>query len=329
MQVHFFFRKPNGIFFSIEELFTAIQKQLKNKICIADFTMPFESKGITKRFKNILFAWRFRGKINHITGDDNYLGLFLPRKSTILTIHDCGELDKHKGLKKFFLWLFWFYLPVKRLRYITVISETTKRRLLKYVKTNPEKIIVIPNCLIGNFLPRLRPFNKIKPVILHIGITPNKNIERLAAALENISCKLKIIGKPTEEQKETLNSFNIEFEYKENLTREEIIQEYDNCDIVAFVSLLEGFGLPIIEGQAMLKPVITSNISAMPETAGLGACFVDPYNITDIRNAFLKIINDDEYRMDIVKLGIINTNRFKPELVADKYLELYTYVNLN
>lgn len=323
MRVHFFSRKPNGVFFSIEELFSAIQKELPDKVCYKNFTMPFESEGLFKRIKNVLFAWRSRGTINHITGDIHYLGIFLPYRNTILTIHDCGELDKHKGLKKLFLWLFWFYLPVKRLKYITVISEATKQHLLKYVKTNAEKVIVIPNCLIGDFSPISKSFNQDRPIILQVGITPNKNIERLAAASENISCTLRIIGKPSDEQQKVLHKYNIDFTYLTNLTREEIIREYANCDIVAFVSLIEGFGLPIIEGQAMMKPVITSNIGVMPETAGSGACFVDPYDISDIQKGLLKIINDDDYRENIVKEGKLNCNRFSPKHITEKYMQLY------
>ena len=327
MKVHFFSRKSNNIFFSIEELFGTIQRGLLGKIDFENFFMPFDNKGLTNRFKNILFAQRSKGNINHITGDINYLGIFLPRRNTILTIHDCGELDKLKGPKRLFLWLFWFYLPVKKLKHITVISQTTKQHLLSYVKVNPDKILVIPNCLIGNYKPSQKNFNKDKPLILQIGITPNKNIERLAAALQNIPCTVKIIGKPSLEQQNALHKHNIDFEYLTGLTREEVIVEYDKCDIVSFVSLLEGFGLPIIEAQAMLKPVITSNLSAMPETAGDGACLVNPNDVNEIRAGILKIINDNEYRKDIVEKGFINQRRFNPEIVSKQYLELYKSIS--
>lgn len=323
MKVHFFSRKSNNIFFSIEELFGTIQRELQGKIDFENFYMPFHNNGLINRIKNILFAQRSKGNINHITGDINYLGIFLPRRNTILTIHDCGELDKLRGLKRLFLWLFWFYLPVKRLKYITVISQTTKQHLLSYVNVNPDKILVIPNCLIGNYKPSQKKFNNNKPLILQIGITPNKNIERLAEALENIPCIVKIIGKPSLEQQNALYKHNVDFEYLTELTRDEIIVEYDKCDIVAFVSLLEGFGLPIIEGQAMLKPVITSNLSAMPETAGDGACLVNPKDVNEIRKGILKIINNVEYRVGIVEKGFINQRRFNPEVVSKCYLELY------
>lgn len=326
ISVHFFTRKPNGFFFSIEELFETIQQNLSTKVFIENHVMPFASTGLIYRIKNIVFAKRVKGFINHITGDIHYIAIFLPRRSTILTIHDCGELEKHTGLRKLILWLFWFYLPVKKLKYVTTISEATKRDLLSYVKTDPDKIRVIPNCVIGNFKYSSAPFNAGKPTILQIGVTPNKNIERVAAALRGIPCLLKIIGTPSKEQIHALKTNGIEFTWQAGLTRLQIIDAYEACDFVVFVSLLEGFGLPIIEAQATGKPVITSNTSAMPETAGAGACLINPYSVDDIRSGILKIINNSAYREQLITSGLENSKRFSPQVVAEAYLKLYKQV---
>lgn len=323
MQVVFFNRKPNGIFFSIEELFETLQEELKGRIDFKKFNVPYESTGLVNRIRNVLFAGHSKGGINHITGDVHYIGIFLPRRNTVLTIHDCGELDKQRGLKKLFLWLFWFYIPVKRLRYITVISEETKLHLLRYVKTNPRKIRVIPNCLIGKYTISTKLFNSKKPTILQVGTTPNKNILRIAEALKGIPCILKIVGIPSQEQLEAFAKNKIEFQYVSALSRVAIIEEYSNCDFVLFASLLEGFGLPIIEAQASGKALITSNISPMCDTAGIGACLVNPYDVHDIRNTVLRIINDSIYREKIITAGIENYKIYQPATMAKKYLELY------
>lgn len=326
LEIQFFSRKKNPAFFSIEELFEAIQQRLAPHLAFQNHIMPYESTGIKNRWLNGLFAKEHKGEINHITGDIHYLALFLPRRNTILTIHDCGELDKMKGIKKFILWLFWFYLPVRRLQYITVISEATRTHLLRYVKTDPNKIVVIPNCLIGKYSISERPFNTEKPVILLVGITPNKNIERITAALQNIPCTLMVIGKLNEVQVGFLSRYQIEFRYKSGLTRQEVISEFAACDMLVFPSLLEGFGLPIIEAQASGKPVVTSNIDPMLSTAGGGACFVDPYSINDIRRGVLKVIRDENYRRYIIDRGIENSKRFDPDQVAKQYIEVYKEV---
>ena len=96
--------------------------------------------------------------------------------------------------------------------------------------------------------------------------------------------------------------------------------------MLVFVSTYEGFGLPILEAEATGRPVLTSNIMAMPEVAGDGACLVDPYNITAIRKGTLKVINDSSYRKELVQHGFENVKRFRPEKIAAQYVELYKQI---
>jgi glycosyltransferase involved in cell wall biosynthesis len=64
----------------------------------------------------------------------------------------------------------------------------------------------------------------------------------------------------------------------------------------------------------------------MPEIAGDGAVFIDPYNIQDIREAVIKIIDDKNLRAELIKKGLKNVQRFKPEVIAKQYAELYEKV---
>ena len=93
--------------------------------------------------------------------------------------------------------------------------------------------------------------------------------------------------------------------------------------MVVFVSTYEGFGLPILEGNAVGRPVITSNISSMPEVAGDAACLVNPFDEAEIRNGVLKVIKESSYRQELVAKGLINVKRFRPEEIAKQYAELY------
>ena len=115
----------------------------------------------------------------------------------------------------------------------------------------------------------------------------------------------------------------INFTNKFNLTREDIYTEYINCDIVAFISLHEGFGLPIIEANAIGRAVITSNLSSMPEVAKNAALLVDPYKIEEITAGLIKLIDDDGYRNDLINKGYQNAQNYTPNSIANKYKNLY------
>lgn len=327
--LRFFKRNPYEKMFSIEELFEVIQGKLRNYYATDTYILPKESKGVLKRLLNLIHAWKNRKDINHITGDVHYLGIVLPQRKTVLTIHDCGELRKKRGLQRFVLWLFWFYWPVKRLKYITVISEQTKSDLISYVNVKPEKIRVIYNCIIGNYLPKQKPFNSEKPRILQVGITANKNIPRIINSLIGLKCTLVILGKLPAEYVTLITSSAIEYEVYYNLSRSEVINLYRTCDLLLYPSTLEGFGLPIIEAQATGIPVVTSSVSSMPEVAGSGACFVDPYDTDSITSGVLKVIKDEEFRNDIVKKGFENVKRFDPDIIASQYRDLYEEILLS
>lgn len=324
--VHLFFRKGEN-YYSIEELFSEISIQLnKYGVRTRDIISPYLSFGFVNRVALVIHALKQKGDINHITGDINFLGIFLPRKNTILTIHDCGELENQRGIKKFILWFFWYFWPIKRLKYITAVSDATKKHLLTYVKVNPDKIRVIHNCLIGEYKIKNKRFNSVQPRILQIGTTKNKNFYRVVQALSGIRCTLVILGNIPETDLCLLKRSNILFENKYNLNRMDVQDLYTCCDLLLYPSLIEGFGLPIIEAQASGIPVVTSNLSSMPEVAGQAACFVNPYNTLEIRNAILKIINEEMYRDELIQKGFENLLRFTKEKIAMEYIDYYKEV---
>ena len=344
MKVVYLHRKPRQFGnFSIESYFEDIRSYIPS---IAEniepivYQSPFFSDGIMPRIKNILDAKKQTKKlesdINHITGDVHFLTMGLQPQKTILTVHDCAFLEQHdnsfKGkLKRQFLKTFWLDIPVKQARFITAVSEATKNEIVKHTGCNPEKIVVIPTTISPKFAEATqnynpKKFNTEKPVILQLGAAFNKNLERLFEALEGISCTLHIIAPLSEHHFELLKRHNIDYKHEDKVSFDELILAYKNCDLVSFVSTIEGFGMPIIEAQTLQKPVITSNVSSMPWVAGEEACLVNPYSVEQIRNGILKIINDEEYRNNLIEKGQENIKRFNPKTVARQYVELYQKV---
>ncbi|MCX8104710.1 MAG: glycosyltransferase family 4 protein [Ignavibacterium album] len=327
--VHFNRKKRKHANYSIEGFYKNIRAALADLIKIETVECPFESNGFFRRMFNCIYAAFKQKDINHVTGDVNYLNLFFRKSNNIVTILDCGLLDRLNGFKKFIAKLFWFTIPILRAKYIVAISQATKNEILKYVKCNPDKIKVIYVSVSPIFHRVDKEFNKKKPVILHIGTAPNKNLSGHIKALAGLNCKLAIIGKLSDNYMKELKENNIEYENFVDITDQEVFEQYKSCDVVLFASTYEGFGMPIVEANIVGRPVITSNILSMPEVAGDAALIVDPYNIQEIRNAILKIINDDAYRNNLIQKGFMNAERFKLSEIAADYLNIYkmTYNN--
>ena len=285
---------------------------------------PHPSRGFWPRLKNLWFARRHRGDINHITGDVHYLALALPPNNTILTVHDLGFLRHPNPIYRKILYWFWLKIPVRRVRVVTTISEATRQDILAWLPDcPPDKIKVIPNPVLPFFRPIPALFDDRRPTILLVGTKPNKNLPRQLAALENIPCRVKIIGERKPEAEALFRQFQLAHTWLEHLTQEELLQAYASSDLLLFASTLEGFGMPILEAQAVGRPVITSNGSSMPEVAGEGAYLVDPYDVGSIRDAVLRVIGDVAYREALVQKGLENAKRFEAGEVAGRYLKLY------
>lgn len=287
---------------------------------------PHPSQGLLNRVKNVIDARQHQGHVNHVTGDIHYITLGLKGSKTILTIHDVGFMKRGSWLKRQILRLFWLTWPVRKVALVTTISKESKKDILRYVRCPEDKIKIIPNFVSKRFQYTPKPFNSQQPTILHIGTKYNKNLPRLIEALKDIPCTLDIVGTLTDEQLQLLKKYQIKYKNSANISNQEMVDKYINCDLLAFVSLLEGFGLPIVEANATGRPVITSNISSMPEIAGEAAHLVNPFEVESIRSGILKLIEDKAYREQLIKKGLGNVERFKLEKIASEYLKVYQFI---
>ncbi len=328
IKVTFFHRKPRpGFSFSFENIFEIIRERLKNKIEASVITCSRFNDGFYSKFVNILEAPFRQQGVSHITGEIHFIDLLMKKRNVLLTIHDCGMLTRKKGIsRKIVKWLY-LSAPIRRARYITTVSEETKKEIIKFTGCPENKIKIIPCPVNPMFQAFPKEFNEEKPNILHIGTAYNKNLPRLSASLTGIQCHLTIVGKLSEALLDTLKRNNTEYTNVYNISSEELLQKYKECDIVSFVSTFEGFGLPILEGNAIERVVLTSNISSMPEVAGKAACLVDPFSIESIRHGIIKIINDREYRNELISEGRINRLRYEPDRIAGLYYNMYRMVS--
>lgn len=254
---------------------------------------------------------------------------------------------------------------------IVAVSENTKRDLISLYAVPEEKIEVIHEGISHpkgvadnrqwNSKSQINSKHQIsKPYFLFIGrIEARKNVARIVEAFDAFKKKcsmghtLVLAGKPgygyddIKSQIATANFQNdiVELGYVSEEEKYELLRNAEEC---IFPSLYEGFGLPVLEAQAIGVPVLTSNTSSLVEVAGRtlippssenvandgghvgntsrgdtgGAIFVDPMSVDDIARGIEKIALDSDFRSAIIKNGLKNVTRFSWETCAMEIAEL-------
>lgn len=320
-------KRPYGNF-SLEFMFNDVRERLGKECRFDKRISPFHSNGILGRLRIVRDVSRFHSGIavTHITGDINFAVMGTPRDTSILTILDCGFLNAKRFLKRTLLKLLWLNYPVYWSRTITTISEKARDEIVLFTGCDPKKVVVIPVAISEKFTSLRSDFNTQEPRILQIGTAENKNILRLVDAIQGIKCILCIVGKISPDLQSKLVENKIRYENFTELSLDEVVLQYNRSDLISFASTYEGFGMPIIEAQSVGRPVVTSNLSSMPEVAGDAACLVDPYDCDSIRTGILRVISDRVYRTGLIERGFENAKRFNPDVIASNYFDLYRRV---
>ena len=144
MKVVFFNRKQRAMGnFSLESYFKQIRQNLPVNIKASSIEMPFESNGLLKRLANAIYCIFNQGDVNHITGDIHYVGIFLSRSKTILTVLDCLTLHRTAGIKHEVLKWFWFTAPIRYATHVTAISAATKVDILNFIPSESKQVILL------------------------------------------------------------------------------------------------------------------------------------------------------------------------------------------
>ena len=283
------------------------------------------------------------------------LGPLFSKKPFIITLHDLMAItfpnffEGRKFLTKVFARLFFLIvvpITAKQCRMILTDSCKVKGEAINLLKLSSEKIKVIypgvdkrfkklKSKNLNGILPELNPNKK---TILYIGNTrPYKNLPRLLEAFGLLqkrkpeNYQLIIAGGEKRNLpllKRITIDLNIEKEvvFTGNLTDIEVVALMNAADVFVFPSLEEGFGLPPLEAMACGTPVVTSNVSSLPEVVGDAALLVDPENVEEIASAIEKVLTDEKMREELIRKGFERVKRFSWERTARDTLEIYKCV---
>ncbi len=311
------------------------------------FLTPLQLLEVIKRYKRsdlfILFAppWEIFDPLPEL-----YLFLslikygFLPRKKMIQTLHDyipyISSEDTAEGRRTLQLnEIFRKYFRTVPAKYVAV-SKSTKKDAMYYWGLPSDKIAVIYH---GSFITPKPPRTQFgsKKVLMVSDISPRKNQVRLIKAFELVyrnnsdsDVELIIVGKvriAVPEFEATLREIRsrnegIKITTYGYLPDSEVLSLYEHADAFVYPSLYEGFGLPVLEAMACGCPVITSNLSSLPEVVGDAGKLIDPYNVGELAQAMTTVLEDDELKREMSWRGVIQAQKFSWSIAANEWLSV-------
>jgi glycosyltransferase involved in cell wall biosynthesis len=270
---------------------------------------------------------------------------------SVVTIHDCIHLRFPQYLPNRVAYAYArasLWVATHRSHRVLTVSEASKRDILRYFRVPEKKIDVIYNAIDERFgqppaaeeIERVRERYQLDgPFILYAGnIKPHKNLERLIEAFHTLrrgggfdNVRLLIIGDEiskyaTLRRAVHRNKLHKYVRFFGFVPDETLASLYRLASVFVFPSLYEGFGLPPLEAMASGTPVITSNVSSLPEVVGDAALLIDPYEPDEIADAMRRVLTDATLRDQMRERGLARAREFSWDRSVRRVREIYDEV---
>lgn len=225
---------------------------------------------------------------------------------------------------------------------VLTVSQASVDDLIRHYRMPASKVHVTPN---GVYQPEPLPDEDVREFLGRLGVTrpyflyvgalhPRKNLPRVLESFARVRqvhprVNLAIVGPPSwgghHVLREVLRSADADqgVVFTGFLSDEDLQALYQGAHALVFASLYEGFGLPALEAMSHGTPVITSNVSALPEVVGDAAILVDPTSVESISRAMVQLLEDDALRQELGRRGKIRSRLFTWEATAAETLRVY------
>lgn len=281
----------------------------------------------------------------------NGIGLsFIPGLKTVVTIHDLIPYVMPETVGKGYLNKFLNEMPkiISSVSGILTVSEHSKKDIMKFFPNFPkDKIYVTPLAANKSFKPLIKErcikyinkhFDISNPFILYVGgFSKRKNVKNLIDCYKEVKkdlnkpYKLVLLGSITDsgpELKQYVKSINLEDDilFLGYVDDYYLPIFYNACEAFVYPSLYEGFGLPPLEAMSCKTPVITSNVTSIPEVTGDSAILIDPNSKFELSNALLSLLNNEETKLSYSEKGYKQSLQFSWRLTSEKTYNAYNKI---
>lgn len=232
----------------------------------------------------------------------------------------------------------WTRYSVKKAAAVITISESSKNDIIKEYKIPAEKIHVVYLGIKESAETKTQKMEELSKkygvknrFVLFVGtLQPRKNITKLIESLSLIKDKnvdLVVIGKKGWLYEDILAApekygVSDRVKFLDFVPDEDLTSFYKHAECYVLPSLYEGFGLPVLEAMKYGCPVLTSNISSLPEAGGDAALYFDPKNAEDIAKSIDKVLKDKNLRSDMIKKGYAQVKKFSWDKSAEEVLSV-------
>ncbi|SFB49251.1 glycosyltransferase family 4 protein [Algoriphagus aquimarinus] len=269
---------------------------------------------------NLLTPLMLGEEIKKSNADVFYSPSFMPpafsKTPFIFTVHDLMHLFYYSKLHKIYYEQVIARLAPKAKKIITV-SHFSKKQLVDLLGIPEELIKVIYNGVDGHFLENEEEYESIRPYFLYVGNRrKNKNVPAMLTAFAKARIPndfmFYLSGNADAELEALIGSLGIQkrVRFLGFIEEADLPKLYKGAHATLFASLMEGFGLPVIESMASGTPVLTSNTSSLPEIAGGAALCVDPTEISAIQAGIEKLVDDEDFYVECTIKGLERAREF-------------------